>query len=257
VRHRSVDLLVAAGLALAAVAAVWAGAPVAVTTMLGVPLVLLAPGYVWTDVLFGSGLGFEIRAALSVALSLTVTALGGVLLYAAGVRLDRASWLALLSAATLSGAAVAAVLRARARIEPPAGSPRRRSVQRMSVAQAMRLGLAAAIGAAAVGIAVHSAQAQAQPSFTQLSVNQVVAAPETAQIVVGNHEQRPQQYRLVVSTDGAVSNTWTISVPDGASWRHLVPAGPGQRLAVDIYRGAGGGSPYRHVAITIPPVGAR
>lgn len=256
-RHRSVDLLSAAGLALAAVAAVWAGAPVAVTTMLGVPLVLLAPGYVWTDVFFGSGLGAEIRTALSVALSLTVTALGGVLLYVAGVPLDRASWLALLFASTLSGAAVAAILRARVRTEPPAESPKRRSVQRMSVTRAVRLGVAALIAATAVGIAVHSAQAQAQPAFTQVSVSTLVAAPETAQIVVGNHEQRMQQYRLVVSTDGVVSNAWTITVADGASWRHLVPAGPGQRLAVDVYRSASGGSPYRHVAITVPSVGAK
>jgi uncharacterized membrane protein len=256
VRHRSVDLLSAAGLALAAVAAVWAGAPVAVTTMLGVPLVLLAPGYVWTDVFFGSGLGAEIRAALSVALSLTVTALGGVLLYVAGVRLDRASWLALLAATTLSGAAVAATLRARVRIEPPAESPKRRNVQRISVTQAVRLGMAALIGAAAVGIAVHSAQAQVQPAFTQLSLNKLAAAPGTAQVVVGNHEQHAQQYRLVVSTDGVVSDVWTITVADGASWQQLVPAGPGQRLAVDVYRGASGGSPYRHATITIPPVGA-
>jgi len=256
-RDRSVDLLSAAGLALAAVAAVWAGAPVALTTVLGVPLVLLAPGYVWTEVFFDSGLGAEIRAALSVALSLTVTALGGVLLYVAGVQLDRASWVALLAATTLIGAAVAAVLRARVRTDPPAQSPARRSVQRISVTQAVRLGLAAVIGAAAVGVAVHSAQVQAQPAFTQLAVNQLLAAPGTAQIVVGNHEQRPQQYRVVASTDGVVSSTWTITVADGGGWRHLVPAGPGQRLAVDVYRGTSGGSPYRHVTITIPPVGAR
>ncbi|MEP7193816.1 MAG: DUF1616 domain-containing protein [Actinomycetota bacterium] len=256
-RPRSPDLLSAAGLAIAAVAAVWAGAPVAVTTMLGIPLVLLAPGYVWTEVFFGSGLGPQIRAALSVALSLTVTALGGVGLYAAGVLLDRASWLALLAATTLTGAAVAAILRARVRIEPPAVSPGRRSVRRISGAQGARLGLAASIGAAAVGIAVLSAQAQVQPAFTQLSLNNPVAAPGTAQVVVGNHEQRPQQYRLVVITDGVVSNTWTITVPDGASWQHVVPASPGQRLAVDLYRGADDGSPYRHVVITVPSAGAR
>jgi len=256
-RPRSLDLLSAAGLAVAAVAAVWAGAPVAVTTMLGVPLVLLAPGYVWTEVFFGSGLGAEIRAALSVALSLTVTALGGVALYVAGVRLDRASWLALLAATTLAGAAAAAILRARVRIEPRSQSPGRRAVRRISVTQGARLGLAALIGAAAVGIAVHSAQAQVQPAFTQLSLNQPVSAPGTARIVLGNHEQRMQQYRLVVSTDGLVSNSWTITVADGAGWQHLMPARPGQRLAVDVYRSASGGSPYRHVAITVPSVGAK
>ena len=45
-RHRSLGLLGAAGLAIAAAAAAWLGAPVAVSTVLGVPLVLLAPGYV-------------------------------------------------------------------------------------------------------------------------------------------------------------------------------------------------------------------
>ena len=256
-RHRSLGLLGAAGLAIAAAAAVWLGAPVAVSTMLGVPLVLLAPGYVWTEVLFGSRLRAELRTAISVALSLTVTAVGGVLMYAGGLRLDRSSWLALLAGTTLTGAAVAATMRARVRVAAPVSPREPRRVQRISVTQALKLGLAALIGAAAIGVAVHSANAQAQPAFTQLALNHAGSAPATARIVLGNHEQRAQLYRLVVSTDGVVSNVWTVTVADGAGWQRVVPARPGHRLAVDVFRTASGGAPYRHVAISVPAVGAK
>ena len=250
-RTRSLDLLAAAALALAAAAAVLWGAPVAVSSVLGIPLVLLAPGYVWTDVLFGSRLSAEMHAALSVALSLTVTAVGGVLLYLGGVRLDRSSWLDLLAGTTLAGAAVAATVRARAREAPPAGSRVQHRAQRISLIQAVRLSLAALIGAAALGFAVHSASAQVQPPFTQLSLSQK-GAPGTAQIVLGNHEHSTQHYRVVVGTDGVTSSVWTVTVADGASWQRSVPARPGQRLVVNVYRSAIGGRPYRFVTISIP-----
>jgi Protein of unknown function (DUF1616) len=252
VRNRSLDLLGAATLAVAAVGLVSVGAPVAVCSMLGIPLVLLAPGYVWTDVLFGAGMRAELRAVMSVALSLTVTALGGILMAVGGVRLDRSSWLLLLAGTTFAGAAVAATLRARVSNVPPAGSRQRHASPRMSVPQAARLAMAGLLGAAALGIAVHSANAQVQPTYTQLSLDRHGAAPQTAQIVLGNHEQGVQHYRLVVSTDDIVSKVWTVTVADGANWERSVPALPGHRLAVDVYRTASAGPPYRHVAISVP-----
>jgi hypothetical protein len=257
VRNRSLDLLGAATLAVVTVGLVSVGAPVAVCSMLGIPLVLLAPGYVWTDALFGAGMRAELRAVLSVALSLTVTALGGILMAVGGVRLDRSSWLLLLAGTTLVGAAVAATLRARVGIVAPAGSRQRRASQRMSVTQALRLAMAGLLGAAALGIAVHSANAQVQPTYTQLSLDRHGAAPETAQIVLGNHEQGVQHYRLVVSIDGIVSKAWTVTLAVGASWQRSLPARPGHRLAVDVYRTLSGGPPYRHVAINVPSMGAK
>jgi hypothetical protein len=257
VRNKSPDLLGAAGLALATVAVVVVGAPVAVSSVLGIPLVLLAPGYVWVDVFFGSRVRPELRAALSVALSLTVTALGGILLAEAGLRLDRSSWLVLLSGMTLAGAGVAAALRARVSVVAPVGSRKQRAAPPVSVTQAMRLGLALLLGVAALGIAVHSANAQVQPAYTQLSLDQHGQVPGTASIVLGNHEHGVQHYRLVVSDDGIVLKVWTLTVADGASWQRSVPARPGHRLVVDVYRTAGNGQRYRHVAIDVPRVGAR
>ena len=256
-RSRPLDLMGAAGLALAAVTAAWVGAPVALCSLLGVPLVLFAPGYVWVEVFFDSRLGVELGAALSVAVSLTITALGGVLLSVSGVRLGRSSWLALLAGVTLTGAAVAATARARGRIVSrvdPVGSSR---TQRISVAQEIRLGMAGLLVAAALGIAVYSANAQAQPPYTQLSLSQHGSAPGTAQVVLGNHEQGAQHYRLVVSTDGIVSKAWAVTLAEGASWQRSVPARPGHRLAVDVYRTVSSGPPYRHVALMVPLVGAK
>jgi hypothetical protein len=256
-RNRPLDLIGAAGLALAAVTVVWVGAPVAVCSILGVPLVMFAPGYVWVEVFFDSRLGAELRAVLSVALSLTITALGGVLLSVGSVRLDRSSWLALLAGMTLAGAAVAETSRARGRIVSRVDPIKYSRTQRTSVAQGVRLGMAGMLGAAALGIAVYSANAQAQPPYTQLSLDQQGPAPKTAQVVLGNHEHGEQHYRIVVSADGVVSTVWTASVAEGASWQRSVPARPGHRLAVDVYRTVSGGPPYRHVAINVPSMGAK
>jgi len=212
---------------------------------------------VWVEVFFDSRLGAELRAALSVALSLTIAALGGVLLSVVGVRLDRSSWLVLLAGMTLAGVAVAETSRARDRIVSPVDPVEHSRTQRMSAAQGIRLGLAGLIGAAALGFAVFSANAQAQPPFTQLSLNQHGAAPETAQVVLGNQEQSAQHYRLVVSTDGVISKSWTVTLAKGASWQGSVPARPGHRLAVDVYRTLSGGQPYRHVALIVPLTGAK
>jgi hypothetical protein len=125
-------------------------------------------------------------------------------------------------------------------------------VQRISVMQALRLGLAALIGAAALGIAVYSANAQVQPAFTQLSLSQRGPSPRTAQIVIVNHEHSTQHYRVLLGADGLTTNVWTVTVTDGASWQRSVPARPGQRLVVNVYRTASGGQPYRFVAISVP-----
>ena len=247
----------AAGLALAAVAVLWLAAPVAISSIVGVPLVLFVPGYVWVEVFFDSRMSVALRAALSVALSLTVTALGGVLLSVAGLQLDRSSWLAVLAGMTLAGAAAAGAQRARRPIVT-LGEPIEVSrTQRMSVAQGVRFGMAGLLGAAAVGIAVYSANAQAQPPFTQLSLSQRGSAPGTAEVVLGNHEQGAQRYRVEVSTDGVASKEWTVSVAEGESWRSSVPARPGDQLAVDVYRTPSEGTPYRRVTLIVPDVGAK
>lgn len=251
-RSRPFDLLAAAALAVAAVVAVLSGAPVAVSSVLGIPLVLVAPGYVWTDVLFGSSLRPAMRAALSVGLALATTALGGIVLHVVGVRLDRSSWLALLAGTTLVGAVVAATLRARAgETRPAAGSRERRPLGRASLLQGVGFGLAAVIAATAVGVAVHSASAQVQPPFTQLSLSRR-GGPGTAQIDLGNHEGGTQLYRVVVHADGVPSSVWTVPLADGATWQRAVPTRSGQRLVVDVYRAGASGPPYRSVTLNVP-----
>ncbi|WP_374967946.1 DUF1616 domain-containing protein [Terrabacter sp. BE26] len=250
-RSRAFDLLAAATLAIAAVAAILSGAPVAVSSVLGTPLVLGAPGYVWTDVLFGSSLKPMMRAALSVALSLAITALGGIVLHVSGVRLDRSSWLALMAGTTLVGAALAATLRARTTETPQVPSRGQTPRPRVSRKQGVAFGLAAVIGVTAVGIAVHSARAQVQPPFTQLSLSQR-GAPGTAQIDLGNHEGGTQHYRVVVQADGVPSRVWTVPLADGARWQRSVSTRPGQRLVVTVYRAGTSGPPYRSVALSVP-----
>ena len=84
---------------LACIAAVF-HAPVAVMTVIGVTL-FAAPGYLLCRLLFGPHIvGLE-RVAVTTGLVFCVPILGGLLLDAAGVSLDRDSWLGLIAGTTL------------------------------------------------------------------------------------------------------------------------------------------------------------
>ena len=92
------------GTALAAVlacAAAAAGAPAAVTTVLGIAL-FAAPGYLLGQLLVGSRTAGLERVAVMTALALAVPVLGGLLLNVAGIPLHRPGWLGLLAGVTLA-----------------------------------------------------------------------------------------------------------------------------------------------------------
>ena len=101
------DLTAVAGLALAGLALALIPVPGPVRTAAVLPLLLILPGYALAAALFRPGeISRELRMVLSVALSVGVTALGGLLVQLV-VRLDRPVWAALLTGVTLLAIAIA------------------------------------------------------------------------------------------------------------------------------------------------------
>src|ERR1035438_4188037 len=100
-RGNQADIAVTAAVAALACAAAAAGAPVAVTIVLGLAL-LAMPGYLLAQLLLGPGTAGLERTLAAVGLALIVPIVGGLVLYAAGVPLHRASWLAVLAGVTLA-----------------------------------------------------------------------------------------------------------------------------------------------------------
>ena len=99
-RRVQADLAITAAVAVLAVVATAVGAPIVITAVLGIAL-LAAPGYVLGQLLFGSHISGLERIAVATGLALCVPVLGGLLIVAAGLPLDRTTWLGLLAGVTL------------------------------------------------------------------------------------------------------------------------------------------------------------
>ena len=139
-RPAHADLLVAAALAvLAAFFALVAGIPTPARIVVAIPVVFAAPGYTVTEALLPRrDRGPVERVLLAVALSISVSVLGGLLLNLLPAGLTRTTQTLLLGVVTLAGAAAAAVRRravASATTDgasrPPTGTGRARGACRL------------------------------------------------------------------------------------------------------------------------------
>jgi hypothetical protein len=271
------DVAATALVAVLACLAAAAGAPAAVTIVLGIAL-FAAPGYLLGQLLLGSLTAGLERVAVMTALALVVPILGGLLLNVAGVPLHRPGWLGLLAGMTLA-ADTALFARRRAagagradrtatRALPatgiqavPAGSagpglpaagltapggPRPgRPTARWHLAV---FAVAIVVAAAAVGLAAAGAARQSQPRFTQLWLAQRPGAP-TLSMGVTNDEGTATRYRLVLQRGGQVIGTWNLTLGDGRTWQRQVPYTGKQVVAAGLYRQPDLTHPYRYVSV--------
>jgi len=93
---------VTAAVAVLAYGAILAGAPVAVTAVLGLAL-FASLGWVWGAVLLGPRLGELEGIAVATALALALPILGGLVLQAARIPLHARAWGGLVAGLTLTG----------------------------------------------------------------------------------------------------------------------------------------------------------
>ncbi|MGH3321230.1 MAG: DUF1616 domain-containing protein [Streptosporangiaceae bacterium] len=251
------DLPLVAGLALLAlVVCALAGddlAGVVARTVVGLPLVLVLPGYAlmaallpaadWRGSRSQRDHAILERAVWSVGLSLAVSALGGLLLNLTPAGLVRLQWAALLCGITVAAAAVAWLRR-------PVGDPRPHR-PRTGLGRRGAAWLAAAAALAVVALVLQPA-AGPHARFTQLWLvtDRASAPPHDAKLGVRNNEHTEQRYRLVIRRDHRRAAVRTIGLAPGETWREHIPAPPRHLTQVLLYRpGDQASYPYRTVAI--------
>lgn len=243
-RRNYSDIAIAEAIAILGCVAFFAHLPGPVMLVLGLCL-FAAPGYVWSEVFLSRrDRGLE-RVAVGTGLALMVPVFGGIVLYAAGIPLNRTAWVGVLSVATLVGAAVALITRRRRRDDPAPRRPAR--TRRWSAWHAVAFGAAAVIAAGAVGLAVVSADAQKYSGYTQLWLTPLPGQPSRASLGVDNEQGGATQYRLVLRRKGRVSATWTLTLANGQTWQRTVPYTTSFAMAASLYRLPDLQDPYRAV----------
>lgn len=190
---------------------------------LGIPLVLLLPGYALSSAIFSpSELRMSEHLALSIALSVTVTILSALLMNAAHIGLQARPWAAILTLLTIA-AALAAARRGHLR-ELRVGRPRLRSSEVAALAVSVLL----LTGAAAFGLTPLAA-----PRGTQgQTALWIVPAPhrsETVCVGVISDQLHTSDYTLALSVRGrALARFGAIRLAPGASWERAIRVGPGR-----------------------------
>jgi hypothetical protein len=170
---------------------------------------------------------------------------GGLGLYAAGIPLHRTAWIGLLSVVTLLGAAVVVITRRRAR-EPD--DPRSLTAwPRWSLRPALAFGAAVMIAAAAVGLAVASAEAQKYPGYTELWMTPLRTDQNVATLGVTNEQGGATRYRLVLRRKGHLSATWNLSLANGQTWQRTISFTDKYLIGANLYRLPDMSQPFREV----------
>lgn len=238
-----VDVIVAAAAAGAAAVLAASQPPTIIGALLGVPLMLIAPGYALSRALLpGRFAGPAERATAALGLSLAFLVLAAVTMHAAGVPLSRRSWAAVVGAATVVATAVAAW-----RAPAPAVAGR---LPRVRGARLLLTLVALVLLADAVVIARRPlAPPRGVPGYTQLWL---IRTGRQAELGVHSYELAPAGYRLDLIVNGRVARRWPdIMLATGEGWSTAVRLA-GSRIEARLYRADRPQQMYRHVRMAVP-----
>jgi uncharacterized membrane protein len=216
------------------------------------PLVFFFPGYAIVSALYSRRrLSDTARFLFSSALSISITALGGLVLHFASVKLTPDSWLLLLSFVTLAATVLAFARRGRRTV--PVGF----SVG-LGLSQLLLLGLALVFFVVALGIAREGALQQDIPHFTQLWIlpPQDEAQP-AIEVGIRNQESRTVSYRLVANYGADVLGVWEqIELAAGEQWLTSIAVPPvlnsNEPIVANLYRLEEPDEVYRSVLLRLP-----
>jgi hypothetical protein len=243
-RRNHSDIAVAEVIALLGCVAFFVRLPAPLMVILGLGL-FAAPGYVWSEVFLDRRVQGLERVAVATGVALMVPVFGGLGLYAVGIPLHRTAWIGLLSVVTLAGAAAVLITRRRA---GQLHGPRSRTARpRWSPWPAAAFGAAVLIAAAAVGLAVASADGQNYPGYTELWMTPLRTDQNVATLGVTNEQGGATRYRLVLRRKGQVSAAWNLSLADGQTWQRTISFTDTYLIGADLYRLPDTSTPYREV----------
>jgi uncharacterized membrane protein len=242
--------------AVAAVATCARPLPTPAAAVVGLPLVLLWPGYALTAAAFPRpAISPAERLAYSLGLSLAVAALGGFALNGSPFGLRAASWGVLLAGVAIIAASVALVRRRVPGCAPVAGTVAVPLRSRLTPWQGLLLGAAVLIAGGAIAVARAGDEGARATAFTQLWLIPSAGEVAEARLGVVNLEAEPCDYRLELWLDGRVVTVVPLRLTPGERWETtvLLPMGPPDGLAVEarLYRAETPDQPYRTVRSTL------
>ncbi|SRR6266540_4169960 len=200
--------------------------------LVGLPLVLFAPGYAIGAAAFPAGrLGRIERLLFSLGASLAVAALAGLLLHWTALGLRPAAWAVALGNITLVASLIALIRR----WQQPASTPVQRGAG-MTLVEGGLLGLALLLVAGAVLIARDGAIQQRATGFTQLWVLPDSAAQvDSVRLGVSNREPGEIGYRLLVTASGTIIGSWPrIMLGPDEQWEATVALPAAQPAAATV-----------------------
>jgi uncharacterized membrane protein len=195
--------------------------------IVGVPLVLFAPGYALVAAAFpASRLGTIERLLFSLGASLALAGLIGLLLHWTALGMRPVAWAVALGNLTLVASLIALIRRWRQSavdtVQPSPLSGFR--VARMTLVESGLLGLATLLVVSALLIARDGAIRQRATGFTQLWVLPDRAAQaDSVRLGVSNRESDDVGYRLLVTASGTIIGSWPrITLSPDEQWETTV-----------------------------------
>ena len=258
--HRDLAIAALAAVACAAVALVVPIGPIRVIAVL--PLAFVLPGYAVVQASFAPHrLEWPILPMLTLGLSLSILALGAVVLQLLPGQFGDGSWAAWLIVVTLAGCVIAALRRRAPRrgTDAPrrAASPWARLTRPSWLEGAMLAGTAVLVAATAI-LATTLWPAGDAIGYTRLWMLPSEHGADVKHMTVGvaSQEQERTVYRLVLNVGGERSIRRMDLEPGGKRiWRVIVPTGREGRAVPVIARLFTSQDPdkvYRHVTGWIP-----
>jgi uncharacterized membrane protein len=243
---RRVDPLLdlASLLALAGGYAAYTGAPVALRTVLGLPLVTLLPGYVLSKLIFGARLARAERLLMSLALTLATDVLGGIALSVGPWGIHARSWAVLLAGMTFALALLTLALPS-TRLRSDARIPWRPS-------RAFVPATLVAMGCSAVCAIAIAADRRATPPPSWVSGYTLFwilpNADQRVEVGLESGELAATTYRVELRSRGRVLARWSADdVDPSQTWRKTLRVARRQRIDAYLYRADDGAHAYRHV----------
>ncbi|GAB4215670.1 MAG: hypothetical protein OHK0022_55840 [Roseiflexaceae bacterium] len=190
-----------------------------VRLLVGVPLVLITPGYALAAALFPRPtLDGPARLLLALCLSLGVSVLCGFGLNLLPWGLRAETWAIGLGALTLACCGLALIRRLRAGLPP---NPAQDAPSRLGLGpgQALLLGLALAVVAGTIALARHEATLQPAADVIQLWMLPVPEAPQTVRLGITSVGEAQGRFRLVLARDGFTLREWPdLTIAVGQTW---------------------------------------
>ena len=218
--------------------------------LLGLPLVLVLPGYAVTAALPLRSRGSSDRLLFSVGISLSMAALGGVVLNWLPWGLQPRSWACLLGVVTLAATGMA--LR-------NAGHALGGGGARPGIALSLREGATVALAIAVVGVAIGTVRTAALREQRAATVVQLWMLPtedasqNSLRLGIYSNELPQEAYRLELEVGGAVAQEWPMIEPEpGKPWEttvRLPEERPNLWVEATLYRLNAPEIPYRNVVL--------